>query len=303
MQIKIGTRNSPLAMWQAKEVEQKLQNLGYDTSLVPVISSGDKNLNQPLYSLGITGVFTKDLDIALLNNEIDIAVHSLKDVPTLLPQNLEISAVLERDFPQDVLVRKSSSKNKDLAELKIATSSLRRRAFWLEQFPETEFSDIRGNVQTRLKKLEEGDFDATLFSLAGIKRMEMELDFEFLDFMISAPSQGVVAIASRIDDTETREILQKINHKETQMCVEIERNFLRTLEGGCTAPIGAIAKFDDNKIYFKGKLNSLDGTKTLNLVEEFEYNHSENFGEKFAKIILEKGGKEMMEEIKKEIKH
>ena len=301
--IRIGTRNSPLAMWQAKEVEQKLQNLGYETSLVPVLSSGDKNLNQPLYSLGITGVFTKDLDIALLNNEIDIAVHSLKDVPTLLPKNIEISAVLERDFPQDVLVRKSSSKNKDLAELKIATSSLRRRAFWLEQFPETEFSDIRGNVQTRLKKLEEGDFDATLFSLAGIKRMEMELDFEFLDFMISAPSQGVVAIASRIDDVETRKILQKINHEETQICVEIERNFLRTLEGGCTAPIGAIAKFEDNKIYFKGKLNSLDGAKTLNLVKEFEYNHSENFGEKFAKIILEKGGKEMMEVIKSKLKN
>ena len=301
--IRIGTRNSPLAMWQAKEVEQKLQNLGYETSLVPVLSSGDKNLNQPLYSLGITGVFTKDLDIALLNNEIDIAVHSLKDVPTLLPKNIEISAVLERDFPQDVLVRKSSSKNKNLAELKIATSSLRRRAFWLEQFPETEFFDIRGNVQTRLKKLEEGDFDATLFSLAGIKRMEMELDFEFLDFMISAPSQGVVAIASRIDDVETRKILQKINHEETQICVEIERNFLRTLEGGCTAPIGAIAKFEDNKIYFKGKLNSLDGAKTLNLVEEFEYNHSENFGEKFAKIILEKGGKEMMEAIKSKLKN
>ena len=301
--IRIGTRNSPLAMWQAKEVEQKLQNLGYETSLVPVLSSGDKNLNQPLYSLGITGVFTKDLDIALLNNEIDIAVHSLKDVPTLLPKNIEISAVLERDFPQDVLVRKSSSKNKNLAELKIATSSLRRRAFWLEQFPETEFSDIRGNVQTRLKKLEEGDFDATLFSLAGIKRMEMKLDFEFLDFMISAPSQGVVAIASRIDDVETRKILQKINHEETQICVEIERNFLRTLEGGCTAPIGAIAKFDEGKIKFEGKLNALDGAKTLNLVEEFEYNHSENFGEKFAKIILEKGGKEMMEVIKSKLKN
>ena len=299
--IRIGTRNSPLAMWQAKEVEQKLQNLGYETVLVPVLSSGDKNLNQPLYSLGITGVFTKDLDIALLNNEIDIAVHSLKDVPTLLPQNIEISAVLERDFPQDVLVRKSSSKNKDLAELKIATSSLRRRAFWLEQFPETEFSDIRGNVQTRLKKLEEGDFDATLFSLAGIKRMEMELDFEYLDFMISAPSQGVVAIASRVDDLGVKEILQQINHKETQICVEIERNFLRTLEGGCTAPIGAIAKFDEGKITFEGKLNSLDGRKTINLFEKFLFDNSINSGEKFAKIILEKGGKEMMEEIKSQI--
>jgi hydroxymethylbilane synthase len=300
--IRIGTRNSPLAMWQAKEVEQKLQNLGYETTLVPVLSSGDKNLNQPLYSLGITGVFTKDLDIALLNNEIDIAVHSLKDVPTILPQNIEISAVLERDFPQDVLVRKSSSKNKNLAELKIATSSLRRRAFWLEQFPNTEFSDIRGNVQTRLNKLEEGDFDATLFSLAGIKRMEMTLDFEFLDFMISAPSQGVVAIASRIDDVETKDILSKINHKETQICIEVERNFLNALEGGCTAPIGAIARFNDGKIKFQGKLNSLDGSKTISVVEEFEYNETENYGEEFAEIILDKGGREMMQEIKKQIK-
>ena len=300
--IRIGTRNSPLAMWQAKEVEQKLQNLGYETVLVPVLSSGDKNLNQPLYSLGITGVFTKDLDIALLNNEIDIAVHSLKDVPTILPQNIEVSAVLERDFPQDVLVRKSSSKNKNLAELKIATSSLRRRAFWSEKFPNTQFSDIRGNVQTRLKKLEEGDFDATLFSLAGIKRMEMELEYEMLDFMISAPSQGVVAISSRVDDKETKEILQKINHKTTQICVEIERNFLRTLEGGCTAPIGAIAVFEENKIKFSGRLNSLDGSKTINVVEEFEYDESENYGKKFAEFVLEKGGKEMMEEIKKQIK-
>ncbi|OEL11842.1 porphobilinogen deaminase [Cloacibacterium normanense] len=289
-------------MWQAKEVEQKLQNLGYETVLVPVLSSGDKNLNQPLYSLGITGVFTKDLDIALLNNEIDIAVHSLKDVPTILPQNIEVSAVLERDFPQDVLVRKSSSKNKDLAELKIATSSLRRRAFWSEKFPNTQFSDIRGNVQTRLKKLEEGDFDATLFSLAGIKRMEMELEYEMLDFMISAPSQGVVAISSRVDDVETKAILQKINHKTTQICVEIERNFLRTLEGGCTAPIGAIAVFEENKIKFSGRLNSLDGSKTINVVEEFEYDDSENYGKKFAEFVLKNGGKEMMEEIKKQIK-
>ena len=300
--IRIGTRNSPLAMWQAKEVEQKLQNLGYETVLVPVLSSGDKNLNQPLYSLGITGVFTKDLDIALLNNEIDIAVHSLKDVPTILPQNIEVSAVLERDFPQDVLVRKSSSKNKDLEELKIATSSLRRRAFWSEKFPNTQFSDIRGNVQTRLKKLEEGDFDATLFSLAGIKRMEMELEYETLDFMISAPSQGVVAISSRVNDVETKEILQKINHKTTQICVEIERNFLRTLEGGCTAPIGAIAVFEENKIKFSGRLNSLDGSKTISVVEEFEYDESENYGKKFAEFVVENGGKEMMEEIKKQIK-
>ena len=152
------------------------------------------------------------------------------------------------------------------------------------------------------EKLEEGDFDATLFSLAGIKRMEMGLEYEMLDFMISAPSQGVVAISSRVDDVETKAILQKINHKTTQICVEIERNFLRTLEGGCTAPIGALAVFEEHKIKFSGRLNSLDGSKTINVVEEFEYDDSENYGKKFAEFVLENGGKEMMEEIKKQIK-
>ena len=129
--IRIGTRNSPLALWQAQEVESTLKTLGFETEIVPIISSGDKNLNQPLYALGITGVFTKDLDIALLNKEIDIAVHSLKDVPTQLPHNIQISAVLERDFPEDVLVRNDDSEPLDIEVLKIATSSFRRRAFWL----------------------------------------------------------------------------------------------------------------------------------------------------------------------------
>lgn len=297
--IKIGTRNSPLALWQARAVEQKLQKLGCETLLVPVSSSGDKNLQQPLYSLGITGVFTKDLDQALLNQEIDIAVHSLKDVPTVLPQHLEISAVLERDFPQDVLVRKSSAKDRELSELKIATSSLRRRAFWLEQFPQTEFFDIRGNVQTRLQKLEEGTFDATIFSLAGLKRMQMNLDYELLDFMISAPSQGVVAVVNREDDAATKKLLQKINHDKTQICVEIERNFLRTLEGGCTAPIGALARFENGKIKFTGKLNSLDGKSTFSLSEELVWEAGKDYGSFFAQHLLEKGGSALMQEIRK----
>lgn len=299
--IRIGTRNSPLAMWQADEVARKLQEAGHETTLVPVVSSGDKNLDQPLYSLGITGVFTKDLDIALLNNQIDIAVHSLKDVPTLLPHNLEISAVLERDFPQDVLVRKKSAQGKALSELKIATSSLRRRAFWMEQFPNTAFFDIRGNVQTRLKKLEEGLFDATLFSLAGLKRMEMEIDFEILDFMISAPSQGVVGIANRVDDLEIKNILAKINHEETFLCTQLERDFLRTLEGGCTAPIGALAKIEGNTLVFKGKLNALNGSKTLMIEETAEINNIQDKGKYWASKVLENGGAELMAEIKSQI--
>jgi len=299
--LKIGTRNSPLALWQAQEVESKLKTLGFETEIVPIISSGDKNLNQPLYALGITGVFTKDLDIALLNKEIDIAVHSLKDVPTQLPYNIQISAVLERDFPEDVLVRNDDSEPLDIEVLKIATSSLRRRAFWLKEFPETEFTDIRGNVQTRLKKLDNGIANATIFSLAGIKRMNLDITYEQIPFLLQAPSQGVVAIASLSDNDKLNERLKTISHKETEICVTIEREFLKTLEGGCTAPIGAKAEMLDGQIRFIGRLCSLDGKNCIDTDEIFDWNDSENFGEKIALKVLENGGKELMEEIRKSL--
>ena len=299
--LKIGTRNSPLALWQAQEVESTLKTLGFETEIVPIISSGDKNLNQPLYALGITGVFTKDLDIALLNKEIDIAVHSLKDVPTQLPHNIQISAVLERDFPEDVLVRNDDSEPLDIEVLKIATSSLRRRAFWLKEFPETEFADIRGNVQTRLKKLDDGIANATIFSLAGIKRMNLDITYEQIPFLLQAPSQGVVAIASLSDNDKLNERLKTISHKETEICVTIEREFLKTLEGGCTAPIGAKAEMLDGQIRFIGRLCSLDGKNCIETDEIFDWNDSENFGEKIALKVLENGGKELMEEIRKSL--
>lgn len=299
--IRIGTRNSALALWQAREVARHLQNSNHLTEIVPIVSSGDKNLTQPLYSLGITGIFTRDLDTALLNDEIDIAVHSLKDVPTQLPKNIELIAHLERDFPQDVLIRKESAKTKEFHELKLATSSLRRRAFWLKNFPNAEFSDIRGNIQTRLQKLEDEDFDATILSLAGIKRMKMDIDYEMLPFLIPAASQGVITVAGHSDKKEINEILGSINHKPTQICVEMERNFLSTLEGGCTAPIGAFAEIFDDQIRFKAALCSLDGKNSIATDESFVYNEEENFGEKFARIVLENGGKELMEEIKNQI--
>lgn len=297
--IKIGTRNSPLALWQAREVARNLQNNNYKTDITPIVSTGDKNLTEPLYAMGITGVFTKDLDIALLNNEVDIAVHSLKDIPTQLPENIEIIAVLKRDFPQDVLVRKSTSKDKELHQLKIATSSLRRRAFWAKHYPDTAFFDIRGNVQTRLQKLEDQDFDATLFSLAAIERMGLSVDYEFLPMMISAPAQGVVAVTARADDAEIKEFFKEVDHRETRICIEIERNFLRTLEGGCTAPIGAFAEINNkDEVRFIGRLCSLDGKTSMEIDEIFTWNEEENFGEKLAQKILTDGGRELMQEIK-----
>lgn len=299
--IRIGTRNSPLALWQAREVARQLQNLNYTTDITPIVSSGDKQLNQPLYAMGITGVFTRDLDTALLNKEIDIAVHSLKDVPTLLPENIELVAYLKRDFPEDILVRSSAAKDKDLKDLKIATSSLRRRAFWSKEFPNTEFTDIRGNVQTRLKKLEDGIADATMFSKAGIERLALNIEYEELSIMISAPSQGVVVIAGHSDNKEINEVLKQINHQETQICVEIERNFLKTLEGGCTAPIGAFAEMKDDKIRFVGRLCSLDGKDCIETDEIFDYDETKNFGEEIANQVLANGGRELMEEIKKSL--
>jgi len=191
--------------------------------------------------------------------------------------------------------------NKELHELKLATSSLRRRAFWKKHYPDTEFFDIRGNIQTRLQKLEEQDFDATILSLAGIKRMKMDIAYEMLPVMIPAPSQGVVAVTGHSDKKEINEILRRISHKETQICVEIERNFLSTLEGGCTAPIGAFAEKIENNIRFKAALCSLDGKNYIATDESFEYNEEENFGEKFANVVLENGGKELMAEIKTQI--
>lgn len=300
--IKIGTRNSPLALWQAREVARNLQNRNYKTEITPIVSTGDKNLTQPLYSLGITGIFTKDLDIALLNNEVDIAVHSLKDIPTELPENVKIIAVLKRDFPQDILVRRKGAENLELKDLKVATSSLRRRAFWLKEFPQAQFSDIRGNVQTRLRKLEEEDFDATLFSLAAIERISLVVDYEFLPMMISAPAQGVVAITARKDDEEIQEIFEEINHLPTQICVDIERSFLNTLEGGCTAPIGAFAEMNDkNEIRFQGRLCSLDGKNCIETDEIFLWEEGKNFGKNLAEKLLENGGRELMAEIKTQL--
>lgn len=301
MQIRIGTRNSPLALWQAREVARNLQNSNYKTEITPIISSGDKNLDQPLYAMGITGVFTKDLDIALLNKEVDIAVHSLKDIPTQLPENLEIIAYLKRDFPQDVLVRNSKSKDKPLNELKIATSSLRRRAFWLKEFPNAEFVDIRGNVQTRLQKLEDGLADATMFSLAGPHRLGLQLEYEELPFMLSAPSQGVVAVVGHKDNAEINSILRELNEKETQKCVETEREFLKTMEGGCTAPIGAFAKIQNGKMRFVGRLCSLDGKNCIETDDIFEVDENKNHGEEIANQVLNNGGREIMAEIRSQI--
>lgn len=300
--IRIGTRDSELALWQATTVEKKLNDLGYKTEIIAVKSTGDLILDKPLYELGITGIFTKTLDIAMIKGEIDIAVHSMKDVPTLLPKGIKQTAVLERANVFDILVHKG---NVDFlnTEGTIATGSLRRKAQWLHKFPNHIVEDLRGNVNTRLQKLKDNNWNGAVFAAAGLERINLKPDtFINLDWMIPAPAQGAMLVVTMEGDAFCDEAISKLNHYETEVCTTIERQFLRTLEGGCTAPIGALAQIVNNEIQFEGVLFSLDGKQNYHIKKNCTFDTYKSFGEECANEILKNGGALLMEEIRKTLK-
>lgn len=295
--IRIGTRDSELAMWQANTVKNALEKLGYQTELVPVKSQGDLVLDKPLYEFGITGIFTKTLDVAMLTNTIDIAVHSMKDVPTALPKGIVEAAVLKRAHTQDILVHKGTDFLNE--EGIIATGSLRRKAQWLHKYPNHEVVDLRGNVNTRLQKLEDNEWNGAIFAAAGLERINLTpQSYVDLNWMIPAPAQGAMLVVAKEEDSFCRKALAALNHEESSICVHIEREFLRTLEGGCTAPIGALAVIKENKIHFKGALFSLDGSRKFEVEKEVPVSESKELGENCAMEILAAGGTELMKEIK-----
>lgn len=297
--IRIGTRDSELALWQAKTVQRQLEHLGHKTQLVAVKSQGDIVLNKPIYELGTTGVFTKVLDIALLNGDIDIAVHSLKDVPTALPKGIVQAAVLKRGNVKDVLVYKNNEEFLSQREAVIATGSLRRKAQWLNRYPTHTLVDLRGNVNTRLQKLKDNDWNGAVFAAAGLGRIGLTPDETIpLDWMVPAPAQGAVMITALETDTETKAICEEINHDETQICTTIERQFLRLLEGGCSAPIGALAYIKNEEVNFQGVLLSLDGKKRIevNRVEKLGNHHK--IAQFSADFVIERGGKRLMNELR-----
>ncbi|GMN10178.1 hydroxymethylbilane synthase [Croceitalea sp. MTPC9] len=298
--IRIGTRDSELALWQATTVQQKLDDLGLNTQLVPVKSTGDLVLDKPLYELGITGIFTKTLDVALLNGDIDIAVHSMKDVPTKLPNGVVKAAVMERASNKDVLVHLGTDFLNGNGT--IATGSLRRKAQWLHKYPKHNVVDLRGNVNTRLLKLIENGWNGAIFAKAGLERIKLlPKDATELDWMVPAPAQGAMLIVALEKNKELVGQISALNHMESDICTAIERDFLRTLEGGCTAPIGAIGTIKDQKVYFKGCLHSLDGQQKIEIKKECSLSNVSNFGENCANEILENGGRKLMESIKNEL--
>ena len=302
--IRIGTRDSELALWQAHTVQKKLNDLGYKTEIVAVKSQGDILLDKPLYELGITGIFTKTLDIAMINGQVDIAVHSMKDVPTALPQGIIQAAVLERANPFDLLVHKG---NLDFltGTGTIATGSLRRNAEWLHKYPNHQVVNLRGNVNTRLQKLAESDWNGAVFATAGLERINLKPEnYITLDWMIPAPAQGAMVVVAMANDNYTIDAVSQLNHIETEICTHIERQFLKTLEGGCTAPIGAYARYDENNdtIEFKGVLLSIDGAERLMVDKKAPISEWKKLGFHLAQEILNAGGTQLMVNIKSQLK-
>ncbi|WP_111566436.1 hydroxymethylbilane synthase [Flavobacterium aquaticum] len=300
--IRIGTRDSELALWQAHTVQKKLNDLGYKTEITAVKSQGDIILDKPLYELGITGIFTKTLDIAMINGQVDIAVHSMKDVPTALPIGIVQAAVLERANTVDILVHKG---NLDFltSEGTIATGSLRRQAQWLNKYPNHKVVDLRGNVNTRMQKLHDSDWNGAVFAAAGLERINLKPEnYIDLDWMVPAPAQGAMVVVAMQNDDFCKETLAKLNHSETEICTHIEREFLKTLEGGCTAPIGALAKFNADEIDFEGVLFSLDGKEKHTIKKSCTFDSYKNFGKKCAEEILNNGGSALMESIRRDLK-
>ena len=302
--IRIGTRDSELALWQAHTVQKKLNDLGHKTEIVAVKSQGDILLDKPLYELGITGIFTKTLDIAMINGQVDIAVHSMKDVPTALPQGIIQAAVLERANPFDLLVHKG---NLDFltGTGTIATGSLRRQAQWWHKYPNHKVVDLRGNVNTRMQKLAESDWNGAVFATAGLERINLKPEnYITLDWMIPAPAQGAMVVVAMASDNYTIDAVSQLNHIETEICTYIERQFLKTLEGGCTAPIGAYARYDENNdtIEFKGVLLSIDGTERLMVDKKAPISEWKKLGFHLAQEILNAGGTQLMVKVKSQLK-
>jgi hydroxymethylbilane synthase len=302
--IRIGTRDSELALWQATTVEKQLNDLGYKTQIIAVKSDGDIVLDKPLYELGITGIFTKTLDVAMIQGAIDIAVHSMKDVPTLLPNGIVQGAVLERASSLDIMVHKGNLDFLTQEKSTIATSSLRRKASWLHKYPTHTIEDIRGNVNTRLQKVATSDWSGAIFAEAGLERINLKPDhFIALDWMVPAPAQGAMVVVCNADDLYSLDAVSQLNHIETEICTYIERQFLRTLEGGCTAPIGAIASYNEKEdvIDFTGVLLSIDGKQKIEVKKIVEVSEWKKLGFSAAHEILTNGGATLMAEIKKQL--
>jgi len=298
--IRIGTRESQLAVWQARTVQQLLGGEGYESELVYIKSEGDIDLQTPLYEIGVQGIFTRSLDIALLNNKIDIAVHSMKDVPVQLARGIVQAAVLKRASYKDLLVYKESASFLDdlQGSAVIATSSIRRKAQWLHRYPHHSIENLRGNINTRLQKVKDNSWHGAIFAAAGLERIQLRpANCIELEWMLPAPAQGAIMVVCREQDAFITGACTAFNDAGTALCVQIERDFLKTLLGGCSTPISALAEVFDNTIVFNGNIVSPDGVKKIDTSATVPLHNAADTGILAAREILEKGGREITDSI------
>ena len=301
--IRIGTRESQLAVYQADTVKELLSKNGIGAKLVFIKSEGDIDLQTPLYEMGVQGVFTRSLDMALLNDRIDIAVHSMKDVPTQLAGGIVQAAVLKRASYKDLLVYKGelaivNGQGAD-SSFTIATSSIRRKAQWLNRYPGHTVENLRGNVNTRLKKVEESNWNGAIFAAAGLERIGLRPSNSIeLDWMLPAPAQGAIMIVCREGDEFCLQACEKLNDAGTALCTRIERDFLRTLLGGCSTPISALAEIKNDTVFFKGNILSVDGKEKVEIEMESPISEADETGIKAAHELLDNGGRKITEGIR-----
>jgi hydroxymethylbilane synthase len=313
--LTIGTRGSKLALWQAEFVKTKLQKLspGLRIEIQKIKTTGDKILDVPLSQVGGKGLFVKEIEEALLRRKADIAVHSMKDVPTDFPDGLHLSVVCEREDPRDALiinnkVKVTSEKLKPSLifslpkNAKIGTSSLRRSCQLLSLRPDLKVEQLRGNLDTRLRKLDEGQFDVVILAAAGVKRLGWQDRItEILSPEISLPAigQGAIGIECRMNDEWVNKLIAALNHPETFICVKAERAFLRKLEGGCQVPIAAHARLADERIIMHGLVGSISGDRIIKSSIEGDLENAETLGVTLAEELLFKGAKEILDEVYK----
>ncbi|MBI4684253.1 MAG: hydroxymethylbilane synthase [Nitrospirae bacterium] len=313
--IIIGTRGSKLALWQAEWIKSELQRLnpGLEIKLNKIKTTGDKILDVPLAKVGGKGLFVKEIEEALLSAKADLAVHSMKDVPTDFPKGLHLAVICKREDPRDAFISQIKSeklKVKSFKELPkgatIGTSSLRRSCQLLSIRPDLKIAQLRGNLDTRLRKLDEGQFDAIILAAAGVKRLGWsERITEIIEPEVSLPAigQGAIGIECRIDDKFINQLIAPLNHKETYVCVKAERAFLKKLEGGCQVPIAAHARLvqrpedKDYSLKMDGLVGSVSGDRIIRGNIEGNYHDAEALGIRLAEDLLSRGAKEILDEV------
>jgi hydroxymethylbilane synthase len=302
----LATRSSPLALWQANEVARRLENAGFNTELKAIETIGDKKLNVTLSKIGDKGVFTKELEQMLIDGEAHLAVHSAKDMPSSLPDNLEIIAFTEREVPCDVLVSHNSGIRLQNRPMVIGTSSTRRIATLKRYFPEVQTVPVRGNLQTRIRKMEEGQCDALLLAYAGVHRMGFtDLIKERLDTSVFTPAVGQGSLAIEVSSHLTPDLKSRIRscleHPQTAICLEAERAFLRQMEGGCSVPVFGFAWLENNMLYISGGIISLDGLEEVRKeisVPNPDIQAARQLGIDLANLVLSSNGNSILQKIK-----